>query len=97
MLKKKEYYVPIEFTMINILIIEAPSQTEAIAITKDLIEKSEKANVIYDTFNILESDITCNQDDEMFDELAKDFKLEVKEEEHPVVAGIDEDTENKDI
>ena len=95
MFKEKEYYVPIELTVLNTLIVKATSQSEAILKVNEIVRKNENAKLIYDRFKILGSDIICKQDDEMFDELAKDFKLEVKEEEHPVVADIDEETENK--
>lgn len=76
MTKLKTYYIPVELTTKNTLVIEAESQSEAIIKVNDTIQSNQGAKKVYDKYNILAQEITCKEDAEMLEEMVKDLNLE---------------------
>lgn len=71
----RDYIIPVLFRTKNELIVKAENEAEAIKKVNEIIKNNEQANLIYDDFKILWSDIECLQDDEILDEI-KDIPSE---------------------
>lgn len=72
----KTYYVPVKCTLTTTLAIDAVNQMDATEQVSKIMAKNEGAlNDRYDTALIMYADITCKEDDEMIDEMAKDLNL----------------------
>lgn len=93
----KTYYVPVKCTLTSTLAIDAINQTEAIKQVTAIMEKNaDSLTQRYDSALIMYSDITCKQDDEMLDEMAKDLNIKPEVVDNPVISSIlDEPTQNK--
>lgn len=76
MAKLNTYNIPIDLIKKTGMKIQAVSQEEAINKALNFIEKTN-----FNDFKIHHSDITCEQDDEMMEEIAKDFNLDIKDYE----------------
>lgn len=71
----REYIVPVVFRTVDELVVKAETQAEAIKIVNEKIKNHPNVNKLYDSYKVLETEVSCLQDDEILEEVIKDYNL----------------------
>lgn len=96
----REYIVPVVFRTVDELVVKAETQAEAIKIVNEKIKNHPNVNKLYDSYKVLETEVSCLQDDEILEEVIKDYNLnkvtdEYDREGFPNLPGATIEFENK--
>lgn len=73
------YYIPVDLIKHQTFKINAKNQREAINQLTAFLKESEATNNMFTGFKIKETEIDCDQDEEIIEEVIKDFNLKTKE------------------
>lgn len=71
-----DYVIPVEYTVVNEILVKAKNQADAVNQVEEMLSKHKVVGSLTEKARVLESDIICIQEEEMMEALQKDFGLE---------------------